>query len=74
MKTWITIFFRAIAVIILLVLPFLPVTESFFLPENQVNYDTFGQYIVLCVGIIAIGFGLVYFLKKTIAFQDGCFL
>lgn len=65
MKTWITIFFRAIAVIILLVLPFLPITESFFLPENQVNYDTFSQYIVLCVGIIAIGFGLVYFLKKT---------
>ena len=54
-----------IATIVLLLLPFSPITENFFPPENQVDEQTFFKYILLCLGIIVIGFGLIYFLKKT---------
>lgn len=65
MKKILTTASQTIVAIILMLLPFFPITENFFPPENQVNNQTFLKYILLCLGIIVIGFGLISFLKKS---------
>ncbi|MDR6195074.1 hypothetical protein [Siphonobacter sp. SORGH_AS_0500] len=59
------IIFRTIGIIVLLVLPFFPITENFFPPEEQVDNQTFGTYVAICIGIVAIGTGLIFTLKKS---------
>lgn len=65
MKKILTTISRTIAAIILMLLPFFPITENFFPPESQVDNQTFLKYILLCLGIIVIGFGLISLLKKS---------
>ena len=57
--------FRTIVIIILLLLPFVPITENFFAPETQIENQTFLKYILICLGITAVGFGLISFAKKS---------
>ena len=58
-----------IAGCIVLLLPFWPLTENFFPVEAQVDGSTFFLYILLCIGIVLVALGLIYFLKpqKTVA-------
>lgn len=56
--------FRAIAIILLLLLPFLPITESFFPPEKPIDQHGFTKYLLMCLGIILLGFALMSMLKK----------
>lgn len=54
---------QIIAILILVVLPFYPITENFFPPEQQVNNETFGIYLAICAGIIVLGILLILFQK-----------
>lgn len=54
---------QIIAILILVVLPFYPITENFFPPEQQVNNETFGIYLAICAGIIVLGILLMLFQK-----------
>lgn len=65
MNKFLTITFRTIVSIVLSVLPFFPITENFFPPENQVDNATFGTYVTICLVIVAMGTGLVFYLKKS---------
>lgn len=56
---------RTIAITILLLLPFLPITENIFAPETQIENQTFLKYILICLGIVAVGIGLISAFKKS---------
>lgn len=56
---------QVIAVLVLLLLPFYPITENFFPPERQVNNQTFWQYIAICTAIILVGLLFIVFLKPN---------
>ncbi|WP_367915954.1 hypothetical protein [Leadbetterella sp. DM7] len=56
-------FLRIPAVIVLMVLPYLAITEQFFPPGTPVDNSTFGKYILICMGSIALGVLLMRFLK-----------
>lgn len=64
---------RLLANFALILLPFWPITENFFPPENQVNDKTFLIYILLCSGIIMVALGLVY-IQKPVKNLAGRFL
>jgi len=51
---------QIIAVIILVVLPYYPITENFFPPEAQVDNNTFGAYIIICAVLIVAGILLLF--------------
>lgn len=54
---------RTGAILILILLPYYPITENFFPPEAQVNQETFAAYIAICTGIFIAGFLLLRFCK-----------
>ncbi|MFT3902177.1 MAG: hypothetical protein QM727_03350 [Niabella sp.] len=51
---------QIIAVIILILLPYYPITENFFPPEAQVNNETFSAYIIICAVLIVAGILLLF--------------
>ena len=54
---------RTLVVIIIMLLPFLPISESFFEPNTQIDNQTFSTFIFICLAIIFAGFILMYLLK-----------
>lgn len=54
---------RTLAVIIIMLLPFLPISESFFEPNTQIDNQTFSTFIAICLAIIFTGFVLTNLLK-----------
>ncbi len=55
---------RTLAVIIIVLLPFLPISESFFEPNTQIDNQTLSTFIAICLAIIFVGFVVVYLLKS----------
>lgn len=56
---------RSAAALILILLPFYPITENFFPSERQVNNQIFSTYIFICLTIILFGIVLIFLLKKN---------
>ncbi len=56
--------FQIVAILILIVLPFLPITENVLAPALQVDNKNFGMYIGISLLIITVGVLLILFLIK----------
>ncbi len=56
---------RLASTVIVILLPFWPVTENFFPPDAQVDNQFFFTYLLLGLAIVLSGTGLMYFLKRS---------